>query len=91
MHEAGLIGKSVRVLFVFVAAALLLACEGIQNRLVQRVANGRAAVDPMERFDADALHVVLCGTGAPLADADRAAACTTARAMFPIRAWGSAR
>ena len=76
MREAGLIEKSVRVLFVFVAAALLLACEGIQDRLVQRVANGRAAVDPMERFDADALHVVLCGTGAPLADADRAAACT---------------
>jgi ribonuclease Z len=57
-------------------APFLFACEGIQNRLVQRVANRLAAVDPMQRFDADALHVVLCGTGSPLADADRAAACT---------------
>jgi ribonuclease Z len=66
----------VRILVLVLLAPFLFACEGIQNRLVQRVANRLAAVDPMQRFDADALHVVLCGTGSPLADADRAAACT---------------
>lgn len=65
-----------RVLIPMILAALLLACEGLQNRLIERRAAEAQSVDPMERFDADALHVVLCGTGSPLPDPERAGPCT---------------
>ena len=65
-----------RILILIVVAPLLLACEGIQNRLIEHVATGVQSIDPMARFDADALHVVLCGTGSRLPDLGRAAPCT---------------
>ena len=75
------------ILIVVVVATLLLACEGVQDRLIRRVATGLQSTLPMARFDSDALHVVLCGTGSPLPDLDRAAPCTAiiaGDAMFVV-------
>jgi ribonuclease Z len=69
------------------ASAWLLACEGIQNRVIERGAASAQAVDGAARFDEDGLHVVLCGTGSPLPDANRAGPCTAVLAggmMFVV-------
>jgi len=53
-----------------------LGCEGLQDRMIDRVAE--AAMQPFrdDLLDDGDLHVVLCGTGSPLPALDRAAACT---------------
>jgi ribonuclease Z len=53
-----------------------LACEDIQNRLIERAVVRAQGVDRSDWLSDGALHVVLCGTGSPLPDANRAAACT---------------
>jgi ribonuclease Z len=66
--------------FALATCALVLlcaiACESAQDRLIRRVAANAQAVDRSDWLGDDAIHVVLCGTGSPLPDADRAAACT---------------
>ncbi len=63
-------------LAVALAAAVSLACEGLQDRLIERAVARAQAVDRSEWLDDGALHVVLCGTGSPLADPSRAGPCT---------------
>lgn len=61
-----------RLLAVMLLASGLTACDAILERTVRTQALAPAAVDAA---DGD-LHVVLCGTGSPLPDPERAAACT---------------
>jgi ribonuclease Z len=62
---------------LLVALALGLAgCDRLESALYERAADRLFAGDRTELLDDGALHVVLCGTGSPLADAERAAACT---------------
>jgi len=63
-----------RVLTLLLLAPLALGCEALQDRLIERAAARAQQQDP-ERF-ADGLHVILCGTGSPLPDLERAAPCT---------------
>ncbi len=46
-----------RILILIVVALQLLACEGLQNRLIEHVAAGGQSIDPMARFDADSVSV----------------------------------
>jgi ribonuclease Z len=64
-----------------VALALVLplwtaGCDRIESRLIERRAATALGGDRTDLLDDGALHVVLCGTGSPLADADRAGPCT---------------
>ncbi len=63
------------ILLVLLALALP-ACDRIESRLIERAAARALAGDRTDLLDDGALHVVLCGTGSPLADADRAGPCT---------------
>jgi ribonuclease Z len=56
-----------------VAAA---SCERIESLVYDRAAQQVLQGDRDELLDDGAMHVVLCGTGSPLPDPDRAAACT---------------
>jgi ribonuclease Z len=61
---------------LIVAAVLLAGCDGLVDRLIdRRVAQSLTRVDRAMLTSPD-LTVVLCGTGGPLADPNRAAACT---------------
>jgi ribonuclease Z len=53
-----------------------LGCDAIQNALVQRGVDRVAAGNRPEWLTDDAMHVVLCGTGSPLLDTNRAGPCT---------------
>lgn len=57
-------------------AALAPGCDRLVDAQIERNL-ARADTEPMRSPD---LHVVLCGTGSPLADAERAAACTAVMA-----------
>jgi ribonuclease Z len=54
----------------------LAGCERIEARLVERAAARALAGDRTDLLDDGSLHVILCGTGSPLADAARAGPCT---------------
>ena len=51
-------------------------CDAIEGRLYGRAADQLAEGDRTELLEDGAMHVILCGTGSPLPDPDRAAACT---------------
>jgi len=51
-------------------------CDQIESRLIERAAARGLAGDHNELLDDGNLHVVLCGTGSPIADAERAGPCT---------------
>jgi ribonuclease Z len=68
--------RAFRLVLLLALVWLPTACEGLQDRLISGAAARAVAVDRSEWFSGDALHVVLCGTGSPLADADRAGPCT---------------
>lgn len=55
---------------------LISGCDQIQNRIIERVAARALRPDRVELLDDGNLHVVLCGTGTPVADPERAGACT---------------
>lgn len=55
---------------------LLSGCDQIQNRIIERIASRALRPDRVELLDDGKLHVVLCGTGTPVADPDRAGPCT---------------
>lgn len=56
--------------------APVVGCERIESRLYERAARQAAQPDRDDWLSDGALHVILCGTGSPIADASRAAACT---------------
>jgi len=51
-------------------------CDRIQTFLIQRMAGRALTGDRTYLLDDGHLHVVLCGTGSPLADPERAGPCT---------------
>ena len=51
-------------------------CDRLRSGMIQRAADRAVAGDHTEWLDDGELHVILCGTGSPLPDPDRAAACT---------------
>jgi ribonuclease Z len=52
------------------------ACDRVASPLYERAADRLLAGDRTDLLEDGALHVVLCGTGSPLPDPERAAACT---------------
>ncbi len=60
------------ILVMVVAALLATGCDRLVERQIERQVS-RAEVDLLKSKD---MHVVLCGTGSPIADASRAGACT---------------
>jgi ribonuclease Z len=65
-----------RTFLFLLALALLNSCERVESILYDRAAERLAAGDRTDWLRDGALHVILCGTGSPLADADRAGPCT---------------
>jgi ribonuclease Z len=61
-----------------IACALLAlaACDRIESRWVEQAAARALGGDRHDLLEDGSLHVVLCGTGSPLADAGRAGPCT---------------
>lgn len=53
-----------------------LACENVQDRIIRRAATAAMSAGHDDWLTDGALHVFLCGTGAPLPDLDRAGPCT---------------
>ena len=66
--------------FSFLISALLIvtaaACDRLQSAMIQRMAARGLAGDRTDLLEDGKLHVVLCGTGSPIPDADRAGPCT---------------
>ena len=61
---------------LLLVAAALSGCAGVQESAMRRaMENARDSVRG-DLLGDDALHVVLCGTGSPLPDPDRAGPCT---------------
>src|SRR6266481_6448116 len=52
------------------------SCDRIESRLIERAAARALGGDRTELLNDGNLHVVLCGTGSPLADPERAGPCT---------------
>jgi len=61
---------------VMVLALLYAGCDRIESGLIQRGAARALTGDRNDLLDDGKLHVVLCGTGSPLADPQRAGPCT---------------
>lgn len=53
-----------------------LGCDAVIGRMVEAAVERQQSAGHIEWLDDGALHVVLCGTGSPLADPMSAAACT---------------
>lgn len=70
-NKHGILGS---VFIVLIAGAL--GCGPIQNAMMQRNIDRVAEGNRPEWLADDAMHVVLCGTGAPLLDPKRAGPCT---------------
>lgn len=65
------------MLGLLMAAAMLIAgCDSLQDRIIERVAARTLGADRNDLMDDGTLHVVLCGTGSPIADEQRAGPCT---------------
>ncbi len=54
----------------------LAACDRVEQKLIERAAARNLVADHTEFLTDGNLHVILCGTGSPVIDRDRAAACT---------------
>jgi ribonuclease Z len=54
----------------------LPACDRLEARAVERAAARALAADRSDLLDDGSLHVILCGTGSPLAEPSRAGPCT---------------
>lgn len=69
--------KSTRLLIVILllATTCVSGCERIQAFMFRRAAHQAAQPDHDEWLTDKALHVILCGTGSPLPDHDRAGGC----------------
>jgi ribonuclease Z len=62
-------------LLALAAAAALLHSETLQDRVLDTVISRRVEADRNELSSSDTLNVVFCGTGSPIPDPDRGAAC----------------
>ena len=60
---------------LLLALVALSGCDTIQSFLYQRAADRALAPDRTDLLTDGALHVILCGTGSPLPDPDRAGPC----------------
>lgn len=67
---------ALRVVLLAGLALAAMGCERVQSFALDRAADRVARGDRVDWLDDGNLHVVLCGTGSPLPDRDRAAACT---------------
>jgi ribonuclease Z len=75
---------SAHVVWSRISAAMLAACcalgvaacDRVQTRLIERMAARALTGDRTDLLDDGQLHLVLCGTGSPIADPERASACT---------------
>jgi len=66
--------------FALVLSCVSSSCDRIESRIITRRAAQTLNGDRNDLVDDGKLHVVLCGTGSPLADAQRASACTAVMA-----------
>lgn len=67
---------AIAALLLLTTSSLLTGCERVQDRMIERRIEQGLVGDREDLMKDGSLHVILCGTGSPLADADRAAACT---------------
>ncbi|HVN85224.1 MAG TPA: MBL fold metallo-hydrolase [Candidatus Binatia bacterium] len=72
MRQTGLLGTIVMGAMM----ATVIGCDQIESRLIERAAARGLAGDHNELLDDGNLHVILCGTGSPIADPERAGPCT---------------
>ena len=61
---------------VLAGGAAYVKRDALAMTLIARAADGAMSRNVMAKLSADALHVGFCGTGSPLPNRDRAAACT---------------
>ncbi|MFZ0659626.1 MAG: MBL fold metallo-hydrolase [Candidatus Binataceae bacterium] len=71
-----LLGAAVALVIVAVLAFFLMRMPSVQDAILRRVIDRNLAATRNDLLATDALRVVLCGTGNPLPDRNRAAACT---------------
>lgn len=71
-----LLGTAIALAILAVAAFFLLHLPSVQDAILRRVIDRNLAATRTDLLAPDALRVVLCGTGNPLPDRNRAAACT---------------
>jgi ribonuclease Z len=66
------------LLYVSVACVALFGtgCDQIESRIIERAASRALSGNRTDLLEDGNLHVILCGTGSPLADPDRAGPCT---------------
>jgi len=64
-----------RFLVALTALTLLSACDRIQSAIYDRAAQQQATGDRTDWLNDGNLHLILCGTGSPLPDPDRAGPC----------------
>jgi ribonuclease Z len=64
------------VVLLSLGAITLTGCDRLQSFFIDRAAQQAAAGDRTDWLEDGALHVILCGTGTPLADPERAGPCT---------------
>jgi len=67
--------RSLSLALLCVVALVPASCERLQQRMIQRGADTAAQGDRQDWLSDGALHVVLCGTGSPLPDLERAGPC----------------
>lgn len=68
--------RGYRTALLFALPLVLAGCERIESMIIERMAGRNLQGDHTEWLDDGSLHVVLCGTGSPIADAQRAGPCT---------------
>ncbi len=71
-----MIARRRNALVVVLLAIALSGCDQIESRIIERMAGRALTGDRSDLLDDGNLHVVLCGTGTPLADPERAGPCT---------------
>jgi len=68
--------SAARTALLLALAAATSGCDQVANRLLDRGVGQALQSNRSDLLDDGRLNVVLCGTGSPIATADRAAACT---------------
>jgi len=68
--------KALPIYLLLITLAPLGACDRIESAAFDRAAQQQAAGDRTDWLDDGGLHLILCGTGTPLPDPDRAGPCT---------------
>jgi ribonuclease Z len=68
-------GRTSWLVLLCAVVLVLASCERLQQRVIERGAEKAAQGDRQDWLSDGALHVVLCGTGSPLPDPERAGSC----------------